>query len=165
MVLGLFCQGCAEKDDQNEVEEAETAVQTDAGKQDALVASIQPGIGVGKVKFGMTFAELKNALGKPDIDVTGITYVYADLGIEVVIRSDIVRCVYCVHHITGAPFVKACEYQTEEGIGIGSTESEIIAAYDEPTKRSQGALTYKEFGLRFELQNGQVQKIIALKPW
>jgi hypothetical protein len=166
MVLGLLCYGCSEKDEQAEVKEAETAAEaTDADNQETIVASIQPGIGVGKVKFGMTVDELKNTLGKPDIDATGISYVYADLGIEVVIRDKKVHSIYCVRHIVNAPEVKACEYQTAEGIGIGSAESEIIAAYSEPTKRSMGALMYKELGLRFELENGQVQKIIVLKPW
>ena len=165
IVLGILCYGCAEKEEQSEPEEVETEVQaSDADNQETIVASIQPGMGVGKVKFGMTVDELTSALGKPDIDATGISYVYADLGIEVVIRDDKVHSVYCVHHIPNASEVKTCEYQTEKGIGIGSTESDIIAAYGEPTKRSKGALMYKELGLRFELENGQVQKIIALKP-
>ena len=164
VVLGLLCHGCAKNDEPNDTEEVEAAVQAvDTDNPGTEVASIQPGIGVGKVKFGMSVSELKDALGKPDIDATGISYVYADLGIEVVTRDDIVHSVICVQHILNAPEVKSCEYQTAEGIGIGSSEADIVAAYNEPTKRRSGVLMYMELGLRFELSNGHVQKIMASK--
>ncbi|GAG32963.1 unnamed protein product, partial [marine sediment metagenome] len=104
-------------------------------------------------------------LGKPDIAATGVSFVYADLGIELVIRDEKVYSIHCVHHINGAPAVKACKYQTSEGIGIDSTESEIISAYGEPSKRSKGALSYNKLGMRFELDSGQVSLIQLLKPW
>jgi hypothetical protein len=165
VVLGLLCIGCAEKDEHAEVKEAEAAAQTaNSDNQKTLAASIEPGIGVGKVKLGMTLDELKKALGKPDIDATGFSYVYADLGMEVVLKNDKVVNILCVQHIPNAPEVKACEYQTAEGIGIGSTESDIIAAYNEPTERNSGYLIYSDLGLRFKIVNGQTQKIVALKP-
>ncbi len=156
MTMGLLCIGCADKDERD----GEVSQQ-----QDATAAAIQPGVGVGEVKFGMTLEDMKDVLGKPDIDATGISYVYADRGIEVVLRDDKVYCIYCVDHIPNAPDVKACAYQTAQGIGIGSSESDIIAAYQEPSKRSPGALMYPQLGLRFVIENNQVQKIIALKPW
>lgn len=166
LLLGIHGLGCSDKGDQNESEEANTNVQaTDPNEQDTTAALIQPGVGVGEVEFSMTVDEMKTALGKPDIDATGISYVYAHLGIEVVFRDEKVHSIHCVHHINNAPEVKACKYRTEEGIGIGSTESDITSAYGEPFKRSNGALMYKALGLRFEFNDGQVQKIIALQPW
>ena len=170
VVFGLLCQGCAKKDDPNDVEETESTAQTaqtvDSNNPGKVIAGVQPGTSVGEVKLGMTVDELKNALGKPDTDATGISYVYTDLGIEVVIMDGKVHSVYCAHHLTpNVPEFKACKYRTEEGIGIGSSESDIMSAYGEPTKRGNGALMYKELGIRFELDNDQVQKIIVLKPW
>ena len=159
-VLGLLCHGCTKKDEPNDTEEVEAAVQAvDTDNPGTEVASIQPGIGVGKVKFGMSFTELQDVLGKPDFNVKGFAHVYSDLGIQVLIRDDKVVSVFCRQHFPNAPEFKSCEYQTAEGIGIGSTESDIIAAYNEPSRRRNGRLTYKELGLVFELVNDRVQMI------
>lgn len=162
-ILGLLCFGCAEKDDQDDGIETETAAHTSDPNNREILAVIQPGIGVGKVKLGMILDELKKVLGKPDIDVTGFSYVYADLGIEAVLKDDKIVNILCVQQIPNAPEVKACKYQTAEGIGIGSTESDIIAAYNEPTERNSGFFIYRDLGLRFKIVNGQTQKIIVLK--
>ena len=163
VVLGLFSQGCAQKEEPGDAEEMEATVQT-VETEETAVASIQPGIGVGKVKFGMSVTELEDSLGLPDIDVTGL-YVYADLGIELVMQDGKVFSISCVRHSPDHPDVKSCEYKTAEGIGIGSTESDILTAYNEPTeRRDSGYLIYRDLGLGFQLENDQVQKIIVLGP-
>jgi hypothetical protein len=166
VVFGLLYQGCAQKDEPSDAEETEITVQTvDTDTQGTAAGSIQPGIGVGKVKFGMSVTELEDSLGKPDIDATGFSYVYADLGIEVVLKDDKVFNIVCVQQVPDIPEVKACECQTAEGIGIGSSEPDIITAYNEPTeRRGSGYLIYKNLGLGFKLENDQVQEIIVLKP-
>ena len=166
VLLGLLCQGCAQRDEPSDAEDTETTAHTvDSETQEMADGSIQPGIGVGKVKFGMSVSELEDSLGKPDSDATGFSYVYADLGIEVVLKDDRVFNIFCVQQIPDNPEVKACEYQTAEGIGIGSTESNIITAYNEPTERRNGGyLIYKDLGLGFKLENDHVQRIIVLKP-
>ncbi len=60
-----------------------------------------------------------------------------------------------------------CPYRTPEGIGIGSTEAEVIAAYGEPAIRDKVGVSWTayEVGLRFEFEDGQVSLIGALKPW
>lgn len=164
VIFGLFCHGCAKKDVPNDSEEAETTLEeVDSDNQETVFASILPGIGVGKVRFGMSFTELKDVLGKPDFDVKGFAHAYSDLGIQVLIRDDIVISVICRQHFPNAPEFKSCEYQTAEGIGIGSTESDILAAYNEPSRRRNGRLTYRELGLVFELVNDQVQMISTEK--
>jgi hypothetical protein len=165
LTIAFFTIGCETSEEKNESENANTDVQAPDRREHYKDMLIQPGIGVGRVRLGMTVEEMENCLGKPDIDATGISFVYADLGIEVVIRDEKVNQIHCIHHINNAPAVKACKYQTVEGIGIGSTESEIISAYGEPSKRSKGALTYNELGMRFELDGGQVNLILVLKPW
>ena len=63
VIFGLLCHGCAKKDEPNDSEEAETTLEAvDSDNQETVVASIQPGIGVGKVRFGMSFTELKDVL-------------------------------------------------------------------------------------------------------
>jgi len=162
LLLGTFGLGCSDKENQSESDDANTTAQvTNPGDQDTTDALIQPGIGVGQIKLNMTVDDIKAALGRPDIDATGISYVYADLGIEVVFKNDKVLNILCVHHINNAPNVKACKYRTVKGTGIGSTESDVTSAYGEPTKLSNGALMYKELGLRFKLEDGQVHTIIV----
>ena len=78
--------------------------------------------------------------------------------------KETVHLIICVHHIDGAPEVKPCPYKTPEGIGIGSTESEVIAAYGEPYKRQKIFLGYKEPNLIFELEDGKVNRINVLTP-
>ena len=89
---------------------------------------------------------------------------YSGLGIQVLIRDDKVISVICRQHFPDVPEFKSCKYQTAEGIGIGSTESDILAAYNEPSRRRNERLTYKELGLVFELVNDRVQMISTELP-
>ena len=160
LYLGIHGIGCSGKEDQSESKEANTTVQSsDSVAQGTTVGLIQPGIGVGKVKFDMTADDVKAILGEPDSEVKGNYYLHADLGIEVLFKDGKVCSICCVGHIDNDPNVKACKYRTEKGIGIGSTESDVTSAYGEFTKLSNGALMYKELGLRFQLEDGQVHKI------
>ncbi len=82
----------------------------------------------------MTVEQMESVLGKPDFSPTSISSVYADLGIEVIARDgEPVSAITCVRRIQNAPTVKECKYKTAEGIGIGSTESEIISAGCNPS--------------------------------
>jgi hypothetical protein len=166
LIVMAMSLGCAENEPEAEPEAMNSTVRApqDAG-QDGPKALIQPGTGVGSVRFGMTVEEMKETLGEPDIDATGISYMYAAEGIEVVFRDGKVHSIHCVDHIANAPEVRTCQYRTSEGIGIGSTESEVVSAYGEPGKRTPDALMYNDLGLRLELDNGQVHKIVALPPW
>ncbi len=164
-VLALPFSGCSEKDPEPESGEKSPRAQASDGGEQAEAMLIRPGLGVGPVRFGMTIGEMKECLGEPDIAATGVSFVYADLGIEVVTRDEQVHSINCVDHIKDAPEVKACQHKTSEGIGIGSTESELIAAYGEPYKRGSSGLMYNELGMRFELDEDQVKLIGVLKPW
>lgn len=163
-LLILHISGCADKQDA-EPDDSDTATQSPEKTEPQKASLILPGIGVGEIQLGMTVGEMKDRLGKPDIDATGFSLVYADLGVEVVIIDEKVRMIYCVNGMSNAPEVKACKSQTVEGIGIGSTESDIISAYGEPTNRRGGSLMYKDLGLVFEMSNGQVNILTAREPW
>ena len=177
LMVGLFIPGCKKSEEEKTLETGTAESVYGENEQDNTTAEsvyreneqnnamlIKPGIGVGEVRFGMTVEEVKNTLGKPSIDVTGISFIYADLGIEVVAKDrETISAIVCVHHINNAPKVQACKYRTAEGIGIGSTESDIISAYGEPFKRSTDRLIYKDLAMSFRLADGQVNRIWVQK--
>jgi 3-phytase len=130
---------------------------TDSGGQDRAVALIRPGIGIGKVTFNMTADDVKAMLGEPDSETEGIYYLYADLGLEVLFKEGKVHSFCCVHRIDNDPHVKACNYRTKEGVGIGSTASDIESAYGKAFVCCNGTWMYKD--LKFGVKNGHVQSI------
>ena len=50
----------------------------------------------------------------------------------------------------------ACKVKTPEGIGIGSTEDEIIKAYGEPSRRRENKIFYKDMRTSFGLAEAKV---------
>ncbi len=172
--IGFFCIGC--KKTQNDVPqdtEAESNQQAgDSSKERVGDSSedlvIRPGIGVGKIKLGMTVQQMKDILGKPDVAATGISYMYTSLGIEVVARDEVVSHIYCGNpNGNSLPIVKAmetaCKFKTVEGIGIGSTEEQVLKAFGQPTKRSNGTLRYKDESMSISLANDKVIGIVLMK--
>ena len=164
-MLGCLALGCEESE--TDSSNPNPAVNTPATNVQNNSAMIVPGVGVGPIRLGMTVDQMKQILGKPDIAVTGFSYVYADLGIEVIAKDkQTISSITCVHHIDNAsPAVTPCQYKTDEGIGIGSTVAEVIAAYGELPNPPVRSMTYKELGMRMLLVDGQVDSIILLKTW
>ena len=164
--IGFFCIGC--KKTQSEVpQDTETESNQQAGDSSEDLV-IRPGIGVGKIKFGMTVQQMKDILGKPDVAATGISYMHTSLGIEVVARDEVVSHIYCGNPSGNTlPIVKAmettCKFKTVEGIGIGSTEDQVLKAFGQPTKRSNGTLRYKDESMSISLANDKVIGIVLMK--
>lgn len=167
--VALLITSCKKTDEQpadTHDESTATASQAEESGNDLL---IQSGIGVGKVKFGMTVEEMKDILGKPDVEVTGISYLYSSLGIEIVAKDKAtISAIVCGNPENKTdPAVKAleqtCKFKTAEGIGIGSTEAQIIEAYGEPTSRRDHRLLYKDKHMFFSLDNGKLIGIWLLK--
>ena len=143
-----------------------TGQQAETSSDDLL---IRPGIGVGKIRFGMTVQQMKDVLGKPDIEATDISYMYTSLGIEIVARDkatiDSISC--------GNPsnsdnpqvkaLEKACLFKTAEGIGIGSTETQVVKAFGQPTNRSDNRLRYKDKRIMFSIDHDKVIGIWVMK--
>jgi len=164
ILLVLPLSGCGEKEQEQESDDPNAGAASVEASEPNQAMLIRPGSGVGKVDLGMSVDEVRQILGKPDLDVTGVSIVYADQGFEVIHPNDKVHSINCVHHIDLAPNVKTCPYRTPEGIGIGSTEADVIAAYGEPDIRESVGTAY-EIGLRFEFTDGKVSLIGVLKPW
>ena len=172
VLLGFCCIGC--KKAKNEVAqdievsqdiEQEHNQPTEEASEELL---IRPGIGVGKIRLGMTVQQMKDVLGKPDVASTGISYMYTSLGIEVVVRDEAVSHIYCGNpHGKSLPIVKSmeksCKFKTAEGLGIGSTESQIVKAFGEPTKRKSNQLFYKDKRTAFFLSDDKTIGIVLMK--
>ena len=144
-MIGFLCFGCKKKESDNSAE-----------------TLINPGVGVGKIKFGMTVQQMKDILGKPDIAATGISYMYTSLGIEVVAKDKTtISSILCGNpNNINLPVVKAmeetCKFKTAEGIGIGSTKVQIIKAFGQPMGRRDNRLLYKDKRISFTLADGKV---------
>ena len=137
----------------------ETVQQTTEAFEDLL---IRPGIGIGKIKFGMTVQQMKDLLGEPDVDATGISYMYKSLGIEIIAKDKVnISAILCGNFShRNEPMFKAMEdafkLKTAEGIGIGSTEDEVIKAFGQPTKHRGDKLLYKDKRMSFTLHGDKV---------
>lgn len=167
LIVPLFSVGCDKSTDEAPPDEPrEVARQPQSEPGDML---IEPGIGVGRVKFGMTVEQMKDVLGEPDVDATGISLMYQSLGIEIIAKDQqtIVAIVCGNPNNVPTPVVKAlqkaCKFKTAEGVGIGSTDYEVIDLLGEPTSRTEKRLLYKDKKMFIGLAGGEVIGILLQK--
>ena len=111
---------------------------------------IEPGVGIGEVKFGMSVKEVKEILGKPDQE-SDYFLVFNRFGLSIETENGVVNGILCMDATDSVPDMKACEARTKEGIGIGSTKEEVLAAYGEPTLSEPLRLKYEQLGACFLL--------------
>ena len=64
LFCGLFFVGCKKAKEESPKNTEEHAQQTEEPSENLL---IRPGVGVGKIDFGMTVQQMKDILGKPDV--------------------------------------------------------------------------------------------------
>ncbi len=121
---------------------------------------IQPGVGMGELLFGADQAKVTEILGPPDFMVGEGLYQYT--GLVVVAREGKVYSFQCGDAKgPGTRHAEQCPCRTTEGIGVGSSEQEIVAAYGEPTRRTtsrQGdaRIAYRSKGMGFLLREDKV---------
>ena len=123
---------------------------------------IQPGIGVGRIRFGMTAEQVKAVLGEPSL-IIGTRALQYSAGFAVVLGEDgkVASLVFGGYGDGSASMVRACQDRTTEGIGMGSTEKDVLRAYGEPSRRTErepGAtvMRYASLGAVFTLRDGQL---------
>lgn len=134
--------------------------------------SIEPGVGIKGVKLGATLAEVEPELGPPSEQdaneyVQGQVYLlYHAKGVELTMQNDQVQ-VITLHAKSG----KWTAYSggTAEGIGVGSTSDEIVAALGSPEEEAAQALTYTSKGLKFRFvrdrdQGARAETMSLIKP-
>jgi hypothetical protein len=98
---------------------------------------VEPGVGVGSVRFGMTHERVVETLGLPDkiwdsSESGTVTLVYRPRGLEVTIWEEAgvveFECSAACFNAGSRPFAG----HTPQGIGIGSSRDTVLAAYGQP---------------------------------
>ena len=103
---------------------------------------VVPLVGVGPVKFGMSRGQVLEVLGRPErTEGNGsLVYYLTSIGVHFVIGSRHgVRVIECwsAQYPTPLPGRVTFSGKTEEGIGMGASREEIVAAYGEPDRVDQ----------------------------
>ncbi len=118
---------------------------------------IEPQAGVGKVRKGMSKAQVEAELGKPDSKGGGI-WAYKKMGIWVLFQnSGVMFNVHCLKSFKG---------HTKEGIGIGSTRAEVVKAFGnpfeaKPYRKTEELLWYASNEISLTLDHDKVTEIIV----
>ena len=148
-ILAILATGCSTKSDQ----EGSAGNQAQTIEKVALTpGAVIPGEGIKEVKFGARPAELEPVLGAPSEEdaneyVEGQKYLlYYAKGIELTLQDERVQ-VITLHAKSGK--WSAYSGGTAEGIGVGSTSEEIVAALGTPEEEAAQALTYPSKGVKF----------------
>jgi RNA polymerase sigma factor (sigma-70 family) len=146
---------------------AASAVGGAPGLGDDLIVPLQR---VGNLQPGMSAARVRVLLGAPDRDA-GTLLEYRRFGLAVFLSSKGVAEIWGGNSAGyGGPLVAAFKARTKEGIGMGSSRSEVVLAFGQPTSTerlplNEERLVYKPIGLSFALQNGTVHHIkVDLAP-
>lgn len=162
-------EGCKNKDQDPKKQSGSTPTTTTAASAPATTQNsdyiIEPGKGMGRVQFGMTMKQLREAIGKPERTLGG-AYEYPSKGFAVLAGKDgKVASIMC-GDMSGknSPLVDACVCRTSRGIGMGSSEKEITAAYGPSPSVQQGKdrkiLAYPSLDALFTLKDDKVIHMI-----
>lgn len=131
---------------------------------------LKPGQGIGEVKFGMNRAEVIAILGEPESSMTS-EYIldYPSWGLQLqLVGHQQLGMLGIIKANSKSQHRNPFPGQTEEGIKIGSTREEIIAAYGQPEKsidseQSASYLSYPWKGLTFRLLEGKLDDITVAR--
>jgi len=98
---------------------------------------VEPLVGIDKVRFGMSVEQMKEILGEP-YQVRGPLYEYRDSGFAVFAVNNTVTMVACGdRRSSDSALIKRCKSRTNKGIGMGSSQEDIIKAYGQPSSTQQ----------------------------
>jgi len=132
-----------------------------------------PGVGLGPIKFGMSKEEVIAVLGQPDrAEAAGMALYYLkSKGLQVLIDPQRgVRAIDCwsKDYPQAPPEINTFTGKTKEGIGMGATREEIIAAYGEPDRTDTRApfetLRYGKMRTNFVLAENSLVNLKLLAP-
>ena len=135
---------------------------------------IEPLIGIGPVRFGMSKDEVVKHFGWPDKTSAGeetkLSYV-ASRGLSFAVDAELgLQEISCWSEGMLPSGVTTFAGRTKEGIGIGATREEIIAAYGQPDRTSTDSkgviqnLHYDKLRARFSLLEGKLRSMIMEAP-
>jgi hypothetical protein len=162
LLVLVAVDGCKNKD-QDSKKKSGNALTTTATSEPCWI--VEPGKGMGDIKFGMTMKELKEAIGKPERTMGG-AFEYPSKGFAVLAGKDgKVASIMC-GDMSGksSPLVDACICRTTKGIGMGSSEKQITAAYGPSPSVQQGKdrkiMAYPSLDTMFTLKDDKVIHMI-----
>ena len=135
---------------------------------------IEPLVGIGPVRFGMSRAEVIEHFGQPDRIFEGqpakLNYV-PSRGLNFVVDAELgLEEIGCWSEGMLPSRVTTFAGSTKEGIGIGASQEEITSAYGQPDRTSTDAkgitqnLHYDKLNTRFSLKEGSVTSIVLEAP-
>lgn len=140
----------------------------------AIPLPVTPGVGLGPVKFGMTKAEVIKHLGQPEKEEgrgTSLGYPSQGFAIGVHPRLGVYMFAFFTRGTTRPftrPRVNDFAGKTPEGIGMGSSEAQIVAAYGKPDTREvkgrQTDLSYNRFRLHYILLSDRLVQFTMMAP-
>jgi outer membrane lipoprotein-sorting protein len=136
---------------------------------------IEPGIGIGDIRFGMTQEQVVEALGRPDKiwdypEHREVTLVYRPRGLEISVREDGGVIAFECSAECFAPGARPFAGHTTTGIGMGSSWQEIRDAYGEPDQKTGEnangdpfSIFYDSLGLEFNIRKHGVYRMVLRK--
>lgn len=116
--------------------------------------TLAPGMGLDVLPFGASEAQTIAVLGDPESRFgEGKALYYPSKGLDMLFDSQTGR-------LAGIAVRAPAQVTTKEGIKLGSTREEIVAAYGEPDKAVltplQEKIAYTEIHANFHLEKGKV---------
>ena len=135
---------------------------------------IEPLVGIGPIRFGMTKDQIIEHFGQPDQifegQVTKLHYVPSQ-GLNFAVDAKLgLQEIGCWSEGMLPSRVTTFAGKTKEGIRIGATEEEIVAAYGQAERTSTDSkgiiqsLHYDQLSARFSLQEGKLMSIVLEAP-
>ena len=135
---------------------------------------IEPLVGIGPVQFGMTKDQVIDHFGQPDQifdgQVTKLHYVPSQ-GLNFAVDAQRgLQEIGCWSEGMLPSRVTTFAGKTKEGIRIGATEEEIVAAYGEPERTSTDSrgiiqnLHYDSLGAKFSIKEGKLMSMVFEAP-
>jgi hypothetical protein len=138
-------------------------------EKDIAAPEIKPGVGLGPIKFGMPKDEVERILGKPDTEetrgkATSMNYLSRGYGLHVTPQRG-VWSIYCYTQEAFAVKARSFQGKSAEGIGMGSSQEQIVKAYGKPDRAEMNGpqttyLTYNRLNLSFTLFNDKVVQLM-----
>jgi len=134
---------------------------------------IEPLVGIGPVKFGMSKEEVIKHFGPPDkvlSDGTKLNYV-SSRGLSFTVDPELgLQEIGCWSEGMLPSRITTFASRTKEGIGISASEEEIVAAYGQPDRTSTGSkgviknLHYDKLSTKFSLKEDKLMSMTLEAP-
>lgn len=126
--------------------------------------NVEPGVGVGPIKFGMSMEDVKKALGEPG-RMTGRAQEYLALGLAVLPGRDGTVGAVMMGDTGGGTLSEAFKGSTKDGIGMGVNRDKIVAVLGQPERSETAAsdterLHYDSGRTTYTLKSGMLVHIV-----